>query len=84
MEDSLKDLDLAMRQPSALMVNRPQVRRTRCINFKTAGSGVVPMATVFRTLLSRQAGLESSWPARNLFKTPPLGQEALCTRRLRC
>ena len=28
--------------------------------------------------------LESSWPARNLFKTPPLGQEALCTRRLKC
>ena len=80
----MKDLDLAMRRSAARMVNRPQVRRTHCINFKMAGSGVVPMATVFRTLLSRQAGLESSWPARNLFKTPPLGQEALCTRRLRC
>ena len=84
MENSLKDLDLVRRRPPALTVSRPQVRPTRYINFKMAGSGVVPMVIVFRTPLSRRAGLESSWPAHNLFKTPPLGQEALCTRRLRC
>ena len=84
MEDSLKDLDLAMRWPLALTMSRPQIRPARYINFKMAGSRVVPMATVFRIPLSRPAGLESSWPAHNLFKTPPLGQGALRTRRLRC
>ena len=84
MKDSLKDLDLVMRRPPALAASRLRMRQTRYINFKMAGSGVVPMATVFRTPLSRRAGLESSWRAHNLFKTPPLGQEALCTRRLKC
>ena len=83
MEDSLKDLDLAMRRPLALTMSHPQMRPTRYINFKMAGSRVVPMATVSRTPLSRSAGLESSWPEHNLFKTPLLGQEAPRTRRLR-
>ena len=84
MEDSLKDLDLARRRPLALTASHPQRRPTRYTNFKMAGSGAVPMETVFRTPLSRRAGLESSWLAHNLFKTPPPGQEALCPRRLRC
>ena len=78
------DLDLVMRWPPALTASRPQMSQTRCINFKMAGSGVVPMATVFRTLLSRRAGLESSWPVHSLFKTLPLGQETRYPRRLRC
>ena len=84
MEGSLNGLDLVMRRPLALTASHPQRRPTRYTNFKMAGSGVVPMATVFRTPLSRRAGLESSWLVHNLFKTPPQGQEALCPHRLRC
>ena len=78
------DLDLVMRWPPALTASRPQMSQTRCINFKMVGSWVVPMVTVFRTRLSRRAGLESSWPVHSLFKTLPLGQEAWCPHRLRC
>ena len=84
MDHSLKDLDLVMRRPPALTASRLRMSQTRCINFKMAGSGVVPTVTTFRTPLNRRAGLESSWPAHNLFKAPPPGQEALCPRRLRC
>ena len=83
MEDSLKDLDLVMRRPPALTASRLRMSQTRCINFKMAGSGAVPMVIVFRTLLSHRAGLESSWPVHSLFKTLPPGQETLCPRRLR-
>ena len=78
------DLDLVMGRPPALTASRPQMSQTRCINFKMAGSGVVPMVTVFRILLSRRAGLGYSWPVRSLFRTPLLGQETRCPRRLRC
>ena len=60
MEDSLKDLDLAMRRPLALTASRPQMRPTRYINFKMAGLGAVPTATVFRTPLICLTGLEYS------------------------
>ena len=78
------DLDLVMRRPLVLTASHPQRRPIRYTNFKIAGSGVVPMVTVFRTLLSRRAGLESSWLVHSLFKTLPLGQETRCPRRLRC
>ena len=45
---------------------------------------VVPMVTVFRTLLSRRARLESSWPVHSLFRTLLLGRETRCLHRLRC
>ena len=84
MEGPLIHLGLVMRRPPALTASRLRMSHIRYINFKMAGSGAGPMATVFRTLLSRRAGLESSWPARNLFKPPPPGQEARCLHRLRC
>ena len=84
MEGSLINLDLVMRRPPALTASRPQMSQTRCINFKMAGSWVVPMVTVFRTRLSRRAGLESSWPVRSLFRTLLLERETRCLRRLRC
>ena len=84
MEDSLKGLDLVMRRPPALTASWPPVSQTRCINFKMAGSWVVPMVTVFRTRLSRQVRLESLWPVHSLFRTLLLERETRCPRRLRC
>ena len=77
------DLDLVMRRPPALTASRPPMSQTRFINFKMAGSWVVPMVTVFRTYLSRQAGWESLWPVHSLFRTPLLERETRCLLRLR-
>ena len=83
-EDPLIDLDLMMRRPPALTASQPPVSQTRCINFKMAGSWVVPMVTVFRTYLSRQVRLEFLWLVRSLFRTPLLERETRCLLRLRC
>ena len=84
MEGTLTDLDLVMRRPPALTASRPQMSQTRCINFKMAGSWVVPMVTVFRTRLSRQVRLEFLWLVRSLFRTPLLERGTRCLLQLRC
>ena len=54
-------------RPPALTASRPQMSQTRCTNFKMAGSGAVPMVTVFRTPASRRTGLQSSWPVHSRY-----------------
>ena len=55
-------------RPSTLTVFRPPVQQIRCIKFKMVCSGAVPMASVFRTPVSRQIGQESSWLGLNPVK----------------
>ena len=64
----MKDLCVVVRRPSTLMVSRPRARLLHCINCKMAGSGAIPMATVFRTPMRRQIGLGSLWPVHILVK----------------
>ena len=52
-----EDVDSVEGDPVPLTVSHPQVRRIHCINYRMAGLGAVPMATVFRTPLNRRTGL---------------------------
>ena len=65
----LEDPKMMVRQPSTLMVIRPLVQQILCIKFKMVCSGAVPMASVFRTPVSRRIGQESSWLGLNPAKT---------------
>ena len=50
---------------------RPPAQQIRCIKFKMVCLGAVLMATLFRTLQSRQTGQESSWLVLNSAKILP-------------
>ena len=65
----LKDLKMVVRRPSNLTVIRPPVQQILCIKFNMVCSGAVPMASLFRTPVSRRIGQESSWLELNAVKT---------------
>ena len=65
----LKVLKMVVRRPSTLTVIRPPVQQILCIKFKRVCSRAVPMASVFRTPVSRRIGQESLWLGLNPAKT---------------
>ena len=66
---------MAVRRPSILTLRHQQARQILCISCRMACLGVVPMAAVFRTPLSRRIEPESSWQALNPGRTPRLQQQ---------
>ena len=60
-ENFLKDLKVMVSRPSSLTMIHPPAQQIRCIKFKMACLGAVPMAALFRTSQRRQTGQESSW-----------------------
>ena len=91
------DRDFAGRLSFVPVTNLRPEELNLFISYKMAGLGAIPMAIVFRTPLICPTALEYSWPEhkqhfilrqlRQRFPVQqqrrPLGQEALCARRLR-